>query len=141
MTLEPWLRQRVSTAEVARLATVRPDGRPHLVPITFALEGDELVTVVDQKPKSTSRLQRLRNVEANPAVSILFDGYDEDWSRLWWARADGRARIVVSGPEHGAAVGALTRRYRQYRHDPPRGPALLVAIGRWTTWSSSGGQA
>ena len=82
-------------ARVARLATVRPDGRPHQVPICFALEGRALLTAVDHKPKRTLALRRLANIAGNPAVSVLADRYDEDWSRLWWVRADGLARIAA----------------------------------------------
>jgi len=84
-------------ASVARLATVRPDGRPHLVPIVFAVAGDVIVTAVDEvKPKRTRALARLANIAAEPRVSVLADHYDEDWTRLWWVRADGTATVVGS---------------------------------------------
>ena len=100
-----------ASARVARLATIGPQGRPHLVPITFALDGDTIYTAVDQKPKVTTRLQRLRNVAADPRVSVLADHYDdEDWSSLWWVRGDGAARVVAPGdPEHELAVDAGER--------------------------------
>src|ERR671936_550792 len=103
-----------ATARIARLATVSADGRPHIVPITFALEADTLYTAVDHKPKRTQRLRRLENVAANEHVGLLADHYEDDWSRLWWARGDGVARIVAPGePEHRHAVGLLERRYDQ----------------------------
>ena len=76
------LRERVSSARVGRLATVSPDGRPHVVPVCFARVGDELVTAVDAKPKSTAALTRLANVLAHPPVTLLVDHYDDDWSSL-----------------------------------------------------------
>src|SRR5712691_6011718 len=88
------IRHRLKTASVARLATVGPDGRPHIVPITFASADGVLFFAVDQKPKRTRNLQRLRNIAANPAVSVLVDHYDDDWFSLWWVRVDGTARIV-----------------------------------------------
>ena len=96
---------------MARLATIGPGGRPHLVPITFALDGDTIYTAVDQKRKVTTRLQRLRNVATDPRVSVLADHYDdEDWSSLWWVRADGAARVVTPGdPEHELAVTLVSR--------------------------------
>jgi PPOX class probable F420-dependent enzyme len=94
-------------APVARLATVGRDGRPHLVPICFVIEGDVLYTAVDEKPKRTRRLKRLANVEANPQVEVLIDHYDDDWSRLWWVRLRGRARIV----EDPRAVELLAAKY------------------------------
>src|ERR671935_2729089 len=91
------MRNRVAAARVARLATVDARGRPHLVPFCFVLDGEELLSAVDAKPKATQRLRRLENVRANPAVSVLVDHYEEDWSRLWWVRVDGRAEVVESG--------------------------------------------
>lgn len=105
-------------ARVARLATVDPSGRPHVVPICFVLDGDLLYTAVDEKPKRTRRLQRLRNIEANPRVEVLIDGYEEDWSRLWWVRLRGTARVV----DEPRALELLAEKYPQYRTHPPAGP-------------------
>src|SRR5438552_12363668 len=105
--LDSHMRRRVEAARVARLATVRPDGRPHVVPITFAIAGDTIVTAVDDKRKRTTGLQRLRNVAAHPEVSVLVDHYDDEWSRLWWVRADGSARVVHEGDPHERAVALL----------------------------------
>src|SRR6185295_2161566 len=80
--------ERFALARVAHLATVGPGGRPHLVPCTFALVDDHIVSVVDEKPKSTKALRRLSNIRNDPRVSMLVDRYDEDWRRLWWVRAD-----------------------------------------------------
>jgi PPOX class probable F420-dependent enzyme len=123
------------TARVARLATAGADGRPHVVPISFALDGDTLYSAVDHKPKRTLRLRRLANVAANPNVSVLADHYDDDWSTLWWVRADGSARVVAAdAPEHARAVALLAARYEPYRERPPAGPAIAVAVERWTGW-------
>jgi PPOX class probable F420-dependent enzyme len=131
----PSARDLFATARVARLATVGADGRPHLVPICFALEGELVVSAVDAKPKRTQRLQRLANVRAEPRVSLLADRYDEDWSQLWWVRADGRATVREPGErEHAQAVALLAARYEQYRAHPPQGAVLEVAVERWTGW-------
>jgi PPOX class probable F420-dependent enzyme len=129
-----------ATARVARLATVGGDGRPHLVPIVFALDGDLLYSAVDHKPKRTQRLHRLANIAANPSVSLLVDHYDEDWTRLWWVRADGAGRVVEpgAGVEHERAVELLVARYEQYAEQPPTGAAIVVEIGRWSGWSADG---
>jgi PPOX class probable F420-dependent enzyme len=118
---------------VARLATVGPDGRPHVVPICFALDGDTLYTAVDSKPKSTRRLRRLANIEANPAVEIVIDHWDEDWSRLWWVRLRGRARVVE---RDGLALELLQAKYAQYREAPPDGPFIVVAVESRREWSA-----
>ena len=132
-----------ATARVARLASVGEDGRPHLVPIVFALDGDLLYSAVDHKPKRTQRLRRLANIAANPRVSLLADHYDEDWTRLWWARADGVGRVVepAAGVEHARAVAALAARYEQYAGQPPAGPAIVVEVERWSGWSAAEGVA
>lgn len=131
-------RSRVEQARVARLATVRPDGTPHLVPITFALVGDTLVTVVDDKPKRTMDLQRLRNIDANAVASVLVDHYVDDWSLLWWVRLDGSAHVLRDGPRRRQALTPLVAKYDQYRTMPPRGPVLVVAVRSWTSWSAGG---
>jgi PPOX class probable F420-dependent enzyme len=125
-----------AAAPVARLATVGADGRPHVVPITFALQGDTLYTAVDHKPKRTTRLRRLENVAANPRVSVLADHYDEqDWSALWWVRADGEARIIaLDDPRQTRVAALLQARYEQYRRRPPAGPAIAVSVSRWSGW-------
>jgi PPOX class probable F420-dependent enzyme len=133
-------RSRFAAARVARLATAGADGRPHLVPVVFALDGDTLYTAVDDvKPKATQRLRRLRNIAENPAVALLADHYDDDWSALWWVRADGAARVVDPGePEAGRARALLAERYPQYRAAPPPGPVIAVAVERWTGWAAEG---
>ena len=118
-------------ARVARLATVGQDGRPHVVPICFVLEGDTLYTAVDEKPKRTRALRRLRNIEQNPWVEVVIDHYEEDWTNLWWVRLRGRARIV----EDARALALLAEKYPQYRETPPRGPVIAVTIDERTEWA------
>lgn len=137
MPLEPEERRRVTDARVARLATTRPDGRPHVVPITFALRGETIVTAVDQKPKTTTSLQRLKNIAARAAASVLVDHYDDDWSELWWVRADGVARVVTDGAEWQEGVEALTEKYAQYGTSPPRGSVIVLSVRSWTSWTGS----
>jgi PPOX class probable F420-dependent enzyme len=129
-------RARLSAARIGRLATVRPDGRPHVVACCFAVRGDRLWTAVDAKPKTTTRLQRLDNVRAHPWASLLVDHYEEDWDELWWVRADGPAKVLAGGEEHVAALAALVAKYEQYAGAPPRGPVVAVAVQRWVGWSA-----
>jgi len=128
-------RALISSARVARLATVDSEGQPHLVAITFAVDGDSIVSAVDHKPKRTTRLRRLANIAANPRVSVLADHYEDDWSKLWWARADGLARIVEPGAdEHDSVVTLLAGRYDQYDERRPDGPAIVISVSRWSGW-------
>jgi PPOX class probable F420-dependent enzyme len=114
---------------------VSADGQPHLVPIVFALAGDVLYSAVDAKPKTTTALKRLANIAANPRVTVLADHYDDDWTQLWWARADGTARIV-EGDEAAAAIDLLTARYPVYESQPPPGPVLAVDVEHWSGWTA-----
>ena len=129
---------RVVFARVARLATADASGRPHVVPVTFALVDDRIVSVVDSKPKSSRRLKRLANIEANPAVSLLVDHYDDgDWSALWWARVDGRAWLAGEGPQLESGIGALRAKYPQYGATVSiDGPLIVIDIERVSHWSA-----
>lgn len=127
-------RERLTRADRAFLATTGEDLRPHVVPVVFALRGDELVIAIDQKPKSTTDLRRLRNISWNPYVAVLCDQYDADWQQLWWVRADGRARVDAENP---AAITLLAAKYPQYKLDPPRGAVITITIEHWSGWSFS----
>ena len=145
-------RRRFSHEPVARLATVDAAGSPHLVPITFVVVtrpdgGDVLYSAVDAKPKRSLALRRLANVAANPRVAVLADRYDDDWTALWWVRADGTARVLAGGThgdepgtadgESQAALELLAARYPQYRSQRPPGPVLAVEIRRWSGWAGT----
>jgi PPOX class probable F420-dependent enzyme len=128
-------RRRFVAAPVARLATAGGDGRPHLVPVTFAVDGDAVYFAVDHKPKRSQDLRRLRNIRENDRVALLVDHYADDWSALWWARADGTAEIVEDEARRAGPVGLLRDKYPQYRERPPRGPVVAVTVSRWSGWS------
>jgi PPOX class probable F420-dependent enzyme len=126
-------------ARVARFATVAPDGRPSLVPVTFAVDRDAGVIyhAVDHKPKATRALARLEHVRAEPRAALLADAYDDaDWSRLWWVRVDGAARVLDDAPE---AIDLLVARYAQYRERRPEGPVVALDVQRIRGWSASSG--
>ncbi len=131
-------RERFAGKRVAHMATVDPDGRPHVVVHTFAAEGDWVFHAVDHKPKRTAELQRLANIRAHPDVSVLVDHYSDDWERLWWARADGVANIIEPGDDLWAdPIRLLVAKYPQYREHPPEGPVIAVEVRRWSGWSYS----
>lgn len=143
-------RRRLTAARVGRLATVTPSGKPHLVPVVFALVDDVLYSAVDSKPKTTVALQRLANIDETGRASLLVDEYSDDWSTLWWVRVDGSAQVLTantsehdptvrreSHPEQVAiAVEALTRKYPQYVSQPPSGPVIAVSLTRWQWWEA-----
>jgi PPOX class probable F420-dependent enzyme len=128
---------RLAAARVARLATIDPDGRPHVVPIVFAIEGDTLYSAVDEKPKRSRTLRRIENARARPDVTVLVDHYDDDWTKLSWIRLRGRARVLDGGPEADRALALLREKYPQYRDEPPRPPVLAVDVTETRVWSAS----
>ena len=125
-----------SDASVAILATVGSNGVPHVVPVVFAVHNDVIYTAIDAKRKSTRRLRRLANIEYNPAVSLLVDHYDDDWSQLWWVRADGVAAIHHSGEEMANGYTLLRKKYVQYQRIALDGPVVTVDVQRWSSWQA-----
>lgn len=135
------LRTRVAEARVGRLATLRADGSPHLVPFCFVLEGDVIYSAVDAKPKRAggAPLARFRNVAGDPRVAVLVDHWSEDWTQLWWVRVEGRAAALERGSANEQhALTLLAGKYEQYRAAPPPGPVLAVTAERWSSWSARG---
>jgi PPOX class probable F420-dependent enzyme len=128
-------RERFATARVATLATVDTAGAPHLVPVTFAVDGDTIVSAVDGKPKRDSWLRRHENIRSNPAVSLLVQHWDEDWSRLWWVRAGGTARVTADPSTVEHAVALLRRKYEQYQTVGAGAPLIVVTAHAWRGWS------
>jgi len=121
---------------VAMLATVGADAVPHLVPVVFAVHDGIVYTAVDAKRKTTQRLRRLANIEANPNVSMLVDHYDDDWTQLWWVRADGVAAVHYSGDEMAAGYALLRAKYVQYQRIALDGPVVTVEVRRWASWQA-----
>ena len=131
---------RFTQSPIARLATTTPDGIPHLVPVVFAVDGasrgapDVVYTAVDAKPKTTRRLRRLANIESNPQVSLLVDHYSDDWTQLWWVRADGVAAIHSGDEAMDTGFRLLRAKYPQYQSVPLNGPVIAVTVHRWSSW-------
>ena len=129
-------RARFAGARVARLATADAEGRPHIVPIVFALDGDRIYSVVDQKPKRTTQLRRLRNITENSQVALLVDHYEDDWDALWWVRADGHARLL--DPDHDDLEARRAIELLRARHPQQRatGAVLAIDVERWSGWNA-----
>ena len=132
-------------APIARLATITPDGLPHLVPVVFAVSDSSdspanpvytVYTAIDAKPKTTQRLRRLANIEGNPHVSLLVDHYAADWTQLWWVRVDGVAAIHREGGVLHAGHRLLRAKYPQYQSLPLDGPVIAVTVGHWSSWQA-----
>ncbi len=135
-------RARLVAAESAVLGVNDAAGPPLLVPITFAVlrrgGGDLLVFAVDHKPKTSQNLRRLTLIDADPRVTVLADRYDDDWRRLWWVRAGGRAEVLPaasSAADRRECLDALIAKYPRYRALEPQGAVVRVVVDRWTGWS------
>lgn len=125
----------IMARRVAHLATADAAGTPHVVPVCFSYSDGSFWIAIDEKPKRTRRLKRLRNIEKNPSVALVFDRYDEDWSRLGYVMVRGAASIVEGGPEHVQALAALRARYPQYRTMRLEGsPAIRIEPGHTASW-------
>lgn len=133
-------RTYVETARVGRLATADAEGRPHLVPVCFALVEDDVVTPIDEKPKrvASDALRRSRDVSENPHVALLIDHYTDDWTQLGWVQVRGTADLrSPDEPPHAAGVDALRRKYDQYAdHDLENRPIIHVSTGSVRSWGT-----
>ena len=116
------------------LATISPEGAPHLLPVCFTWAGEVIWTAIDGKPKSTEELQRIKDISANPSICFTVDRWDEDWSRLAWLQARGTASVLVRGPEIEKARAALKSKYAQYADTPLEGPVIRIDVERWVGW-------
>jgi PPOX class probable F420-dependent enzyme len=130
-------RRRMATARVGRLASIDRNGRPHLVPICFAVSGDRVVSVVDQKPKRTMQLRRLENIRRSPDIQLVVDHYDDDWSTLWWVRISGHGRVIDAGLAREDAIDLLASKYPQYREHRPAWPVLAIEITQISGWQAT----
>ncbi len=110
-----WAVTLLRGGRVGRLATADAAGRPLVVPVCYAFDGERVYSAVDAKPKGTRLLRRLRNIADNPHVSLVVDEYDEEWTRLRYVIVEGRADVLTGGPEFARAVDLLVAKYPQYR--------------------------
>jgi PPOX class probable F420-dependent enzyme len=130
-------RARFAAARVAVLGTIGPEGAPHLVPVVFAMDGERIHLAVDSKPKRSGELARVSNLRRDPRCSVLVHGYDEDWGRLWWARADGLATVTDDALGLERTFALLRDRYPQYGEGTRViGPAMVVEVMRWSGWGA-----
>jgi len=129
-------RSRFEQSPSATLGTADTTGRPHLVPVTYVLtEDDHVYIAVDDKPKQSTDLKRLRNIAADPRVSLLVSEYEEDWKQLWWARADGTAVVAGFDELADGLLAAFQSRYPWYSANPPAGPVIDITVTNWTGWA------
>jgi PPOX class probable F420-dependent enzyme len=132
-------RRRLAAARVGRLASIDVHGRPHVVPICFAVAGDRIFSAVDHKAKQTMALRRLDNLRREPAAQLIVDHYDDDWSLLWWVRISGAGQVIDDGAARDEALDLLASKYPQYRERRPAGSVLVIDITQITSWQAIAG--
>lgn len=141
MPISSEIRRLVTQTRVARLATADSTGAPHLIPVCYALDGETIYSIIDQKPKRdrATNLRRIRNIISNPKIALLLDKYDEDWTRLWYVLLRGVASIIHRGPEHRWALTLLRRKYGQYSDMALEDrPIIRIRIFHAVTWGNPG---
>ena len=137
----PWALALLREARVGRLATAGADGQPLVVPVCYAFDGARCYSAVDAKPKRTRELKRLKNIAANPQVSLVVDVWDEDWARLGWVIVEGHADVLTEGADFAAAIDLLLAKYPQYRAmglDRARGAVVRIEPRRVLAWRAAG---
>jgi len=134
-------RDFLDRSRVAHLATAGRDGRPHVVPLCYARDGEAIYFIVDEKPKQAGkRLKRMRNIAENPAVALVVDLYDEDWGRLEYLLVHGKAAVVEDAAEYARALALLRARYPQYagmRLEQGRNELVRIAPSAVHHWRSN----
>jgi PPOX class probable F420-dependent enzyme len=136
-TLSGWARELLERERVARLAYLDREGRPRVLPVTFALAGDSVWSAIDEKPKRLAEPARVEALRERPEAALLVDVYDDDWSRLAWVQLLGRVEVLSPAEEPGA-MAALAAKYRQYAERTPPGPLLRLRVDRALEWRASG---
>jgi PPOX class probable F420-dependent enzyme len=137
--ITPAASRLIRAARVAHLATADRVGQPLVVPVCFAFDGKEFFSPIDEKPKRAAprKLKRVKNILENPHVCLVFDRYDEDWTRLAYVLVTGKARILSKGQKHARAVRLLRRKYRQYRSMAiHQRPVIAITTTRIITWGA-----
>ena len=128
----------VQSQRVARLATSDADGHPHVVPVCFAFDGLRFYIALDEKPKRVEQrqLRRVRNIEARHEAMLLFDHYEDDWSRLGYVQVYGHADLLMPGaPAYADALRLLRERYIQYRSMKLEAyPLIVITPQRVVAW-------
>ena len=141
-SLPAWADEMLRSARVGRLATADAAGRPLVVPVCYAFDGEAIYSAIDAKPKrATGRgLRRIRNIEENPHVSLVVDEYNDDWARLRYVIVEGQAALLTGGEVFGRAVDLLRAKYPQYRAmglDRGAGFVIAIAPARVLSWRFS----
>ncbi len=131
----------LTQARLGHLATADATGMPHVIPVCYTFDGRRIYSVLDRKPKRTapSGLKRVRNIQANPKVSLVVDHYEEDWQSLWYVLVQGEALLLENGREQQTAIGLLREKYQQYLDmDIDQNPVIRITPNQVVSWRGDG---
>jgi PPOX class probable F420-dependent enzyme len=130
--------QRVEQTGHGVLATIHRRRGVDAVPVVFAVHGDRILLPVDTvKPKRSTDLQRVRNLEADPRCVLLVDHYSENWDDLWWVRVHGSAYLCSPAElEHAGSV--LSSRHIQYRRPGSIAGVISLVPEKISGWTAGG---
>jgi PPOX class probable F420-dependent enzyme len=136
--LPGFARELIAESRVGRLGMLDEHDRPRVLPVTYAVAEGAVWSAIDEKPKRSPELARIRFLRRRPEAALCVDRYDDDWERLAWVQLLGRIDVLQAG-EHAAAMDALGARYAPYRERPPRGPLLRLRVERALQWRAADG--
>ena len=137
--LSPAQDRFLRSARTGHLATADAKGRPQVVPVCFVFDGQAIYSVLDAKPKTTPlrQLRRVKNILANPQVSLVVDHYEEDWDKLQYILVSGDAELLESGEKWALAIAMLREKYPQYQAmDLDQSPVIKITPVRYSPWCS-----
>ncbi len=128
----------LDAARVAHLATVDAHGTPHLIPVCFVRAGERIYITIDEKPKQSTNLKRVRNIRENPRVALTVDRYDDsNWSRLGWVMVRGTATILTKGDDHDNAQEHLRNKHIQLRNmELADLPVIAIQVEKVASWGN-----
>jgi nitroimidazol reductase NimA-like FMN-containing flavoprotein (pyridoxamine 5'-phosphate oxidase superfamily) len=106
---------------VARVATINSNGTPHAVPVCPLIDKDKIYFGTERKAR------KVRNIEANPNVTVLFDEYSECWDFLRGVMIHGKARIVKTA-EFRRLRKRIYAKYLQYESKAALGERNSVIV-------------
>ena len=137
--LSPAQDRFLRSARTGHLATADAKGRPQVVPVCFVFDGQAIYSVLDAKPKTTPlrQLRRVKNILANPQVSLVVDHYEENWDKLQYILVSGDAELRESDEKWVVAIAMLREKYPQYQEmDLDQSPVIKITPVRYSPWSS-----
>ena len=112
----------VANERVCRVATANPEGQPHLVPVCHAVAGGKLYI------GSGDDGAKVRNIKANPRVTVTVDLYSDYWAELKGVMIQGTAKVIERGPAFQRARRKLYEKYPQYAKEASLSPSDSVIL-------------